>query len=910
MESIFNQVLAAPEDAQASILESQCHGDPALQAEVLSLLEAFQSEKKFASQWSAEVRAEEDSGSQARWIGPYQLDRLLGRGGMGAVYLAQRIDGQFQQQVAIKLIDLPLATDLFRERFRQERQILARLVHPFIAPLLDGGATEDGDLYLAMEYVDGVSIDRYCQDNHLPIRDRLLLFRKVCAAVHFAHQNLVVHRDLKPDNILVLNDGTPKLLDFGTAKLLAPMQAALVTSDLTRLGLHSFTPNYASPEQVLGESITTASDTYSLGVLLYLLLAGIPPYVLKDCTTAEMLRVICGEQPRKPSTVSVASERPDADLDAIVLKALRKEPQERYRSVDEFASDIQAYLDGRPVLARRGTLRYRAGKFARRNKLALGAVFLLFTTLVAGLAGVLWEFRVATLERRRAEARSEDMRQLSQSLLSEIDEAVKQLPGSTPVRRLLVERVLQHLDHMAKDVAGDRLTQLDLVEAYTRLGNLQGNPYDQNIGDEQGALVSLTKAVTLAKALRAATPDSPAVLEPLALAERSRSEILGFAGRPQESIASMRDAAAIYDLLLAHSKPSAAQVAEAASTYASLGDQLGQIGAPSLGDTGGALQMYRRALELSLRALQIDPAFTRSQRAVGIDHLKIGGILADTEPEKAIEEYQLSLAAWAVQPAAEKADATTRRLVASTHRKLGMALTEARMYGPALAAFKQARGSFELLAAADTQDTRSQHDLEIVLSNEALTYLDLLDPLLNPLREHDQANTQHAVDLLERSITILQRLVTLSPGNLGMSIPLAYNKVLAGTLRQRLPGPKDGAEQVASGLEALRTKALADNATVQTLDCASSALLMALPARLRNPELAIQFVERMVSQTHRQKPFYLLSLAQAYRAAGQLEKARATAREGLALLPRLKPVVPRTRLRILLEAELEGSHRS
>ena len=905
MESIFNQVLAAPEDAQASILESQCHGDPALQAEVLSLLEAFQSEKKFASQWSAEVRAEEDSGSQARWIGPYQLDRLLGRGGMGAVYLAQRIDGQFQQQVAIKLIDLPLATDLFRERFRQERQILARLVHPFIAPLLDGGATEDGDLYLAMEYVDGVSIDRYCQDNHLPIRDRLLLFMKVCAAVHFAHQNLVVHRDLKPDNILVLNDGTPKLLDFGTAKLLAPMQAALVTSDLTRLGLHSFTPNYASPEQVLGESITTASDTYSLGVLLYLLLAGIPPYVLKDCTTAEMLRVICGEQPRKPSTVSVASERPDADLDAIVLKALRKEPQERYRSVDEFASDIQAYLDGRPVLARRGTLRYRAGKFARRNKLALGAVSLLFATLVAGLAGVLSQFRVATLERRRAEARSEDMRQLSSSLLSEIDEAVKQLPGSTPVRRLLVERVLEHLDHMAKDVAGDRLTQLDLVDAYTRLGNLQGNPYEKNIGDSEGALVSLTKAVSIAKALRAATPESPEVLGPLALAERSRSEILFFAGRAQESIVSMREVVATFNALLAHSSPSAAQIAEVSSTYASLGDQLGQNGVPSLGDAEGALQMYRKALELSVRALQVDPSFARSQRAVAIDHLKIGSILVETEPERAIEEYHQSLAAWDALPAADKGSATTRRLVASTHRKLAMALTEARMYVPALAAFKQARGPFELLAAADAKDTRAQHDLAVELSGEALTYLDLLDPLLNPHREHEKENAQRAIELLDRSIPIQQRLVALSPDNQGWSVPLAYDKVLAGTLKQRLHGPRVGGNLAASGLEALREGAQAGDASIQTLELASSAMLTVLPIHLRNPELAVQCAERLVRLTHHLKPIFLLSLAQAYRAAGQLEKAQSTAREGLDLLPPLRPLVPRTRLRILLEAELE-----
>jgi tetratricopeptide (TPR) repeat protein len=616
-----------------------------------------------------------------------------------------------------------------------------------------------------------------------------------------------------------------------------------------------------------------------------------------------MLRLICSEPPCKPSTISIASERLDADLDAIVLKAMRKDPQERYNSADEFASDIRAYLDGRPVLARRGTLRYRASKFVRRNRLALGALTLMFASLVAGLAGVLWQFRKATVERRRAESRSEDMRQLSQSLLSEIDEAVKQLPGSTPVRRLLVERVLQRLDHMSKDVAGDRLTQLDLVDAYTHLGNLQGNPYDQNIGDEEGALVSLSKAVTLAKALQAYSPESPEVLAPLALAERSRSEVLFYAGRTQESIVSMRAVAAIFDTLLAHSKPSAAQIAEASSTYASLGDQLGQNGVPSLGETQAALQAYRKALELSVWALQIDPGYTRSQRAVAVDHLKIGSILVETEPEKAINEYHSSLAAWDALPAAERGDATTQRLVASTHRKLAMALTEARMYGPAFAAFKQARGPFELLAAADAKDTRAQHDLAVELSAEALTFLDLLDPLLNPLRGQDKENTQHAIELLERSISIQQRLVALSPSNQGWSVPLAYDKVLAGTLKQRLHGPRDGAELAVSGMEALRTDAMAGDASVQTLDLASSALWTVLPIRLRNPTLAVQFTERMVSLTRRQKPLCLLSLAQAHHAAGQLEEARIVAREGLALLPVPGPGAIKPRLLRLLEFE-------
>jgi tetratricopeptide (TPR) repeat protein len=903
VELIFHEVLDAPEDQRPSILEVQCHGDPALTTEVLSLLEACEAERALASRWSIHAATAADTAQPIRWIGPYQLDRLLGRGGMGAVHLAHRVDGQFQQQVAVKLIDLPLASALFRERFRQERQILAGLVHPYIARLLDGGVSEDGELYLVMEYVDGVSIERHCRVNQLPIRDRLLLFQKVCAAVQFAHQNLIVHRDLKSDNILVLKDGTPKLLDFGTAKLMAPVPDVHTTTEFTRLGMQAFTPSYASPEQVLGEPITTASDTYSLGVLLYLLLAEVLPYELKECTTVEMLRVICTEPPPKPSTVAYPQQRLDADLDAIVLKALRKEPAERYRSVDEFALDIQAYLEGRPVQARRGDLRYRALKFARRNRLALGAAGLVFASLVAGLAGVLWQFRVATVERRRAEARSRDMRQLSQSLLSEIDEAVKQLPGSTPVRRLLVERVLEHLDSMAKDAAGDRQTRLDLVNAYMRLGNLQGNPYDQNIGDPDGALISLDKALVIARALNAGKPGNPGVLGSLALAEQSRSEVLFGVGRTQESIASMRAAVDAFNARIAGPGPSAAQIAEAASAYGSLGDQLGQSGVASLGDPEGAIQAYRKGLELSLQSLQADPGFTRSRRAVAIDHYKIGNIQVETNPLEAIEEYRLSLAAWNALTASDKSSAAAQRGIATTSRKLGMAFAAARDSRQALAAFEQARGTYESFAAADPKDARAQYDLSIELSNEADVYLDLLDPDLNPNRDKDKEHARAVIELLDRSAGILQRLVAIDPKNEGWVMNLAHYQVVSGTLRLGQSGGAGRAASVAPELAAMVAGASKADASLPTLDHATSALLTVLPGRLRKPEQAVQFAERMVTQTRRRKPAFILSLAQAYRSAGHAEKARATAREGLALLPAPKPGASKPRLRRLLEVE-------
>ncbi|MGD0628392.1 MAG: serine/threonine-protein kinase, partial [Terracidiphilus sp.] len=529
IEAIFNEALASPEAARAGLIESQTNGDPELAAEVWSLLEACEAAERATELRQLDAETGRETMHEPRRIGPYLLDRLLGRGGMGAVYLAHRSDGQFEQDVAIKLIDLPLATDLFRERFRQERQILAGLQHPFIARLLDGGVTQEGDPYLVMEYVDGVPIHRFCDEKQLPLRQRTALFLRVCEAVQFAHQNLVVHRDLKPDNILVADDSTPRLLDFGTAKLLSPALAQ-PGSEMTRQGYHSFTPQYASPEQILGNPITTASDTYSLGVLMYLLLTGTLPYELKELTMAEMLRVVCEQPPRRPSEAAGSSKRLDPDLEAILLKALRKEPQERYLTAEQLAADVRAWLDGLPVGARRGTLRYRAQKFARRHRLGMLAAVVLVATVLVGIAGVLWQARVANQERRRAEARSADLRQLSNSLLSELDEAIKDLPGSTGVQKLLVTRVLEHLDRMAQDAQGDRQSQLDLVDAYTRLGNIQGNPYDQNLGDPAGALASIGKALALAKPLVRANPQDRDALRALATEQEDRGEVLSETG--------------------------------------------------------------------------------------------------------------------------------------------------------------------------------------------------------------------------------------------------------------------------------------------------------------------------------------------------------------------------------------------
>ena len=902
LEAIFHQALAAPDGIREALVETECQQDRSLADEVRSLLEACNAEEELTATCRVEPEAGRDSPTGRKRVGPYEIDRLLGRGGMGAVYLAHRADGQFEQKVAIKLIDLPLATDLFRERFRQERQILAALQHPYIARLLDGGVTNGGDLFLVMEYVDGVPIHRFCEEQRVSLPQRIALFMRVCEAVQFAHQHFVVHRDLKPDNILVAEDRTPRLLDFGTAKMLSPSLGG-PESKMTREGYLSFTPQYASPEQVLGKPITTASDTYSLGVLLYLLLTGTLPYELKELTTAEMLRVICEEPPRRPRQAAGSSQRLDADLEAILLKALRKEPQERYLTTEQLASDLRAYLEGLPVAARRGTLRYRASKFIRRNRLRLAGVALLAISLVAGIAGILWQARVANQQRRRAEARSADLRQLSNSLLSELDEAIKQLPGSTGVQKLLVTRVLEHLDRMARDAQGDRQTQLDLVDAYTRLGNIQGNAYDQNLGDPAGAFVSLGKALAIAGPLAAPDSHDREAIRALALVQQSRSEILWQINKTPEAVPVMREALKSFDALVADPHASAALIYEVSSAYGTLGDELGQNGTASLADSAGAVAAYRQSLALDDRALRIDPNFLRAKRGISITRMKIGSVEMETDPVKALQEFQAALQSADALPKTERGSLLADRLHEMLLRKQANAFERLGEYAQAVPRFQQSFAICQRLASQDPKDFRALFDVVTVLDDEAKSYEDAANPVLATKAGDRRVNLMLADKTLEQAAAVLEQLSKQDPANDVWKAYLANLQVRIAVVRGtvHLPGPSD--ELSRRSLAALKELVEKGQASPMILDQAANAFLTAEPASLRNAQFAVSCAEREVAMSQRKMPFSLLTLAQAYRAAGQLEKGRATADEGLALLPNLPQGSVKPNIRKLLENE-------
>jgi eukaryotic-like serine/threonine-protein kinase len=461
IEGMFQAALEVAPAERAAWLDQQCEGDAALRREVESLLAAEIESADFLRgsalpKITSLLLDETETSRAGQHIGPYKVLDELGRGGMGVVYLADREDDQFRQRVAIKLIKRGLDTEDILRRFRNERQILASLNHPNIGKLFDGGTTEDGLPYFVMEYIAGLPLLQYCDEHGLSTTERLQLFRSVCAAVQHAHQNLVIHRDLKPGNILVSKEGEVKLLDFGVAKLLNP---ELTETGLTQTqaALRVMTPEYASPEQVRGQHVTTATDIYSLGVIIYQLLTGARPYKLKGTSPEELSRMICDYEPSKPSdavssqlSVVSGSQETDGprtndngrspnsqlarrgpqtgnpagvlvrnpkflrgDIDNIVLMALRKDPTRRYKSVEQFSQDIERHLKGLPVIARKDTFKYRAGKFVRRNRLAVAAAAVILLSLIGGIVATAWQARVAARQARVAQQEKDKAESIS-----------------------------------------------------------------------------------------------------------------------------------------------------------------------------------------------------------------------------------------------------------------------------------------------------------------------------------------------------------------------------------------------------------------------------------------------------------------------------------------------------------------
>jgi non-specific serine/threonine protein kinase/serine/threonine-protein kinase len=522
---VFEGALLQPAEQRASYVAQCCRDEPAIHDQVAALLASHDRASAFLETPAAVLLGHPSSGHAnpavdtniGRVIGSYCIESRIGHGGMGTVYRAVRDDDTFRKTVALKLVSGGRYSEYFERRFLLERKILAGLQHPNIASVLDGGTTDTGEPYLVMEYVEGQPITEYSAARAATISERVALFRIVCAAVQYAHQNLVIHRDIKPANVLVDAHGVPKLLDFGIAKLLTSGAEAPAEADVAQTAtiVPVMTPEYASPEQVKGETVTTASDVYSLGVLLYELLAGRRPYDVQAESLTAIVKSVCETEAVAPSEAAQGRNRAmlRGDLDTIVLKALRKEPERRYQSAHELSEDLRRHLEGRPVTARPDTVGYRAGKFVRRNRAAVTAAVLIAATLVGGIVTTTWQARLA-------ERRFDEARRLIRSVIFDIQPKLGTVPGTTQLRKELVESTLQYLIALGRDAGDDPRLLRELSASYVQLARVQGIQGNANVGDNQAARRTLGEAEKLVARLSKIDPDGPDSLHEAAVLER------------------------------------------------------------------------------------------------------------------------------------------------------------------------------------------------------------------------------------------------------------------------------------------------------------------------------------------------------------------------------------------------------
>ena len=726
VKEIFDAAVELPPGERAAFLDRVCGGDAALRAEVESLVLSDEQAKTFIETPAASIPRDllpEDEFA-GRTFGAYRVIREIGRGGLGAVYLAARADDQYRKEVAIKVVKRGLDTDDILRRFRAERQILAQLDHPNIARLIDAGSTEEGLPYFVMEFVDGQPISSFCETRGLSTRERLELFRQVCGAVTYAHQHLVIHRDIKPSNILVNEEGVPKLLDFGIAKVLHaddPLAAQTMT------GVRVMTPEYASPEQVRGLPISTASDIYSLGVLLYELLTGHKPYRLTTHAPEEISRAVVDQIPERPSTaIGRAASDPNSqiavrkslrgDVDNIVLMTLRKEPTRRYASVAQFSEDIRRYLEGRPVIAHKDTLAYRAGKFVRRNKVGVAAAVVVLLSLVGGIVATAWQARRAEANQARAEKRFADVRGLANALVFQLHSAIENLPGSTAARELLVRHALEYLDSLARESHDDASLQRELASAYLRIGSAQGNPNNPNLGDTAGALRSYGEALKISEQLRAAHPNDRQALRSVAVCLEKLSEVQAATGDLTAAVQSARKSLDAFKAIAEANPADAAAQRSLAISYMKMGDVSGNPGFPNAGDAAGALSSYRSSLSI-LQALQAaDPNSSGVEQLVGVLQERIGTMLfAEGKIDEAEESYLSSQRIRERLASAEPHNANLLRDAAIAHEKVASVQSARGDRALAIHSRRKSLEIFDQLARADRRNVQAQQSVAISL---------------------------------------------------------------------------------------------------------------------------------------------------------------------------------------------------
>ncbi|MGD0630708.1 MAG: serine/threonine-protein kinase [Terracidiphilus sp.] len=821
-ELLYHAAIDCPEDKRSELLDRGCAGDAELRAEIESLLEHGLRSSDFLEKPAFEVLALElardlsfeDGARTGRMIGarigPYRILERLGAGGMGDVFRATRADDQYEKQVAIKLVRQELNTDSINAHFLKERQILAGFEHENVARLLDGGATAEGQPYFVMELVEGKLIDEYCDDHMLGIAARLELFRCVCSAVQYAHRRLVVHRDIKPSNILVTAEGVPKLLDFGIATILSPEMFSPV-AERTETALRILTPQYASPEQLRGEAITTATDVYSLGVVLYKLLTGLMPYRLESSSRYELTKAICDMEPEKPSAAigrsSPVRQRNEAgpeatpelaakcrnttpeklrrtlagDLDQIVLKALRKEPERRYASAQAFADDLRLFALGLPVSALGDTFAYRSGKFIKRHRLALAVAAAFLLMALAGVGAVLREAQIAREQQARAERRFNDVRGLANSLLFEVYDSIRNLPGSTAARRVIADRALHYLDSLAQESAGVPDLQSELATAYERVGDVQGNPYFANLGDTAGAIESYRKALHIRLELAGNNPQTKTDKSALVGTYMQLGLALGATGNYAAAMNAYRSAYPIAQALAIEDKDDPKAQEALAGTSFSIAMTLADMG-----DIAGSLDFYRRSASIreSITGGSKDFREEVQTRLAGVYGYMAGDVSQHGDAETAVKLENKAHAILAAQLKSDPQNAAIQQFLLESDYWSGYYSAQRGDYQSAISSYREALSGYRGLSSADPHDTLAKRYLGLCHMSMGIALA-------------ESGNAAQGILHIRQAVQIFLSLATPDRDNNSFnSIDLAYARATLGEAYEHL-AEKPGASGAA-----------------------------------------------------------------------------------------------------------------
>lgn len=727
VDDLLQAALQVPADQQQEFLRLACGDDTELQQEVSSLLSSHHEADNLLDQPLIKGAALENPASEeqefvdsltGRVVSHYRILSHLAHGGMGSVWLAERNDGRFERRVAIKFLNIAVNGPLSLERFKREGAILGQLAHPHIAELIDAGVTPAGEPFLVLEHVQGKQIDEYCDEHLLDVDGRIKLFLDVLSAVGHSHSNLIVHRDIKPANVLVTDEGHVKLLDFGIAKLLSDSDDPSAPTRLTLEGDKALTPRFAAPEQIMSGSITTATDVYALGVLLYLLLSGQYSAGPGPHSATDLVRIIVDlETPRMSLSAASAgtdtaaasaakrATTPDGlqrqlrgDLDTIVGKALKKNPAERYISVAAFADDLRRYLEHEPISARPDTITYRVGKFVRRNRVAVTVAVATLSLVIASLSGGLY---VANRQRAIAQKRFLEARQLANKFI-DLDEQIRGLPGATKIRNQIVSDTLQYLTALGREASGDKDLALEIALAYVKVAHVQGDPTSPNLGLFSDAETSLKNAERFIEPVLAQEPQNRGARLLSATIAHDRMNLSDVQGRIDEGVADADTAAEQLERFVGLGNLTPAELYGVVYRYGNIADEY-----DSRRRFDKAILYGQRALDLAGESANAHRLDCNLLDALGYSQWQTGHL------EEALATMQKSVAAAEKQAATGH---TTLRL-----NEVGVLLHEGMILGKAdgelslgrsadaLATFRRAFAIAEELARGDANDALSRH---------------------------------------------------------------------------------------------------------------------------------------------------------------------------------------------------------